>query len=132
MRTCRGERVVDALECSLVELPERRLDADGATDGVSERLAADDSGAQLVRGGERVVDLVMARKVRAGRVGRPVAGDAQPFDVGPAKPKRLSGEKKMRARLRDERVRERLRGGAGEKRGDGDDQLQDVTILGVR
>ena len=132
MRARRGERVVDPLECSLVELAERRLDADGATDGVSERLAADDSGAELARGGEGVVDLVMARKVRAGRVGRPVACDAEPLDVGAAKPKRLPGEKKLCARLRDERVRERLRGGAGEKRGDGDDQLQDVTILGVR
>jgi hypothetical protein len=70
--------------------------------------------------------------VRAGRVGRPVARDAEPFDVGAAKPKRLPGEKKMCARLRDERVRERLRGGGGEQRGGGDDQLQDVTILGVR
>jgi hypothetical protein len=70
--------------------------------------------------------------VGPGRIGRPVAGDAEPFDVGSAKPKRLSAEKKVRARLRDKRVRERLRRCRGEKRGDGNDQLQDVTILGVR
>jgi hypothetical protein len=81
---------------------------------------------------QRVVYLVVTREVGAGWVGRAVAGDAEPFDVGASKPKRRSGEKKVCARLRDKRVRDRLRCCGDEKRSGGDDQLQDVTILGVR
>jgi hypothetical protein len=94
-------------------------------------LAANDRGSELARRRQRVVYLVMTREVGAGRIGRAVAGDAEPLDVGASKPKRRSGEKKVCARLRDKRVRDRLRCCGDEKRG-GDDQLQDVTILGVR
>jgi hypothetical protein len=85
-----------------------------------------------VRRRQRVVDLEVARKMGAGRVGRAVAGDTEPLDVGAAKPKLLPAEKKMCARLRDKRGRDRLRCCGDEKRGGGNDQLQDVTILGIR
>jgi hypothetical protein len=91
-----------------------------------------------VRRRQRVVDLEVARKMGAGRVGRAVAGDTEPLDVGAAKPKRLPAEKKMCARLRDKprlrdnQGRDRLRCCGDEKRGGGNDQLQDVTILGIR
>ena len=133
VRACRGERIVDLRERSLVELAERRLDACRAADRVAHRLAANDRRTELARGGKSVVDLVVARIVGPGRVRGPVAGDAEPLDVGSAKPKRRATEKKMCARLRDKRASRRLRRGGREQRGDGDDQLhQDVTILGVR
>ena len=133
MRTCGGKRVVGVRERGLVELAERRLEARLAADRVAHRLAAHDRGAELARGGERVVDLVVARIVRPGRIGGPVARDPEPFDIGSAKPKRGSAEKKVCARLRDERARGRLRQAGRDERGDGNDKLhQGVTILGVR
>ena len=110
VRARRPERVVDRLERPRVELPEARLDAEVAADRVSHGLAADDSGAQLPGGGQRVVDLVMARVVRPGRIERSVPGQAEPFDVRAAEAEGPAGELEPRAGARHERTCRLLRG----------------------
>ena len=119
VRTRGRERVVDVRERLFVELAELGLDAGGTTNGVAHRLTADDGGAHLSGGRHGVVDLVVARKVRPDRIGRPVAGDAEPFDVRSAEPERPAGDDESRARARHKGVPERLRrsrgGGAGRR-----------------
>ena len=105
------ERVVDPLERGLVEVPERRLDAAIASDRVTHRLASDDLDTHLPRRCHRVVDLVVAREVRAIRIERAISDQAEPFDVRATKTERPAGHGEPRPRPGDERVGELLESG---------------------
>ena len=98
----RRECEVDRLERSLIELPQRRLDAQGAADRVRQRLCPHDPRPHLLHRRERIVDLVVARIARSARIERPVALQPEPLDVRAAEAKRPPGQLEVRARTRDE------------------------------